>query len=210
MIFGMVIGGIIWSTCFSLFLVFPNPLSFALALLIGPFATGYLGGRLGGRRAANALTFVSAIMVLALSVVYLPDTSWEYPHHMWAGVSLFVTLLVLGNAVFTILGGAAGIQGGKYSKLTQTQSKTRVVEQGEGDFLRGTAPNRPDRLQFKIAELRRKERDLQNDLATIESKTGLEQISPELLQERQKVLQSQLLDIVLEKERLVRESNGNE
>jgi len=67
----------------------------------------------------------------------------------------------------------------------------------------------PDPLQVRIAELRRKEIDLQNDLAIVEAKKGLEQISPELLQERQKVLQSQLLDIVLEKERLIRESKGS-
>jgi hypothetical protein len=38
----------------------------------------------------------------------------------------------------------------------------------------------------------------------------LEQISPEILQERQKVLQRQLLDIVLEKERLIPESKGKQ
>lgn len=207
--FGMIVGLVMWSTCFSLFLVFPSALSFALAFFLGPLATGYLGGRLGGRRASYALTMVSTIMILALSVVYLPRTSWEYPHHLWAGVGLFVTLLVLGNGIFTVFGGVMGIQAGERSKLKQTQGKTKVVRQKRGDFRRGTAPNMPDPLQVKIAELRRKETDLQGDLAIIEARKGLEQISPELLQERQNMLQSQLLDIVLEKERLIRESKGS-
>jgi len=117
MIFGMFVGGIAWSTCFSLFLVFPNALSFALAFFIGPFAAGYLGARLGGIRAAYALTLFGTIIMLALSVTYLPDTSWEYPHHIWAGVGLFITLLVLGNAIFTVFGSVTGIQVGDYSKL---------------------------------------------------------------------------------------------
>jgi hypothetical protein len=210
MIFGVIVGGIIWSTCFSLFIVFPNALSFALAFFVGPFAAGYLGLRMGGRRAAYALTLVGTIMVLALSVTYLPHTSWEYPHHIWAGVGLFVTLLVLGSAIFTFFGSLTGIRAGEYSNLKQIQTKKKVVGQGKGDFLRGRAPNMTDPLQFKVAELSKRERDLRNDLAVIESKKGLEQISPELLQERQKVLQSQLLDIVLEKERLIPESKGKQ
>lgn len=209
MIFGILVGGIAWSTCFSLFLVFPDALSFALAFFIGPFASGYLGARLGGIGAAYTLTLLGTIIILALSLKYLPETSWEYPHHIWAGVGLFVTLLVLGSVIFAVFGSITGIQVGAYSKLKQTQGKTKVVGQKKGDFLRGTAPHMPDPLQVRIAELRKKETDLQNDLAIVEAKKGLERISPELLEERQKVLQRQLLDIVLEKERLIRESKAN-
>jgi hypothetical protein len=209
MIFGMIIGGIIWAASWSVFLVLPGALSFSLALIIGPLVTGYFGGRLGGRRAGYALTFVGTVIALALSTVYVPHISWEYPHNIWAGVSLFITLLVLGNAAFTVLGGVTGIQAREYSKLKQTESKTKVAGQRKDGFLRGTAPSLPDPLQVKITELLRKESDLQNDLATIEAKKGLDQISPTLLQERQNVLQIQLLDVVLEKERLIRESKRN-
>jgi len=206
MLTGMSVGGIIWSVCFSIFFVFPNPLSFVLAFFIGPCATGYLGGRLGGRGTAYALTLFGTIAALALSVVYLPSTSWGYPHHLWAGVFLFATLLILGNAIFISFGGLVGIQGREYSKLKQTRSKTKVAEQKRGDYLRGTAPHTRDPVQARIDELGRRESDLRNDLTIIAAKKGLEQIPPELLEERQKVLQSQLLDTVLEKERLIRQS----
>lgn len=209
MIAGILVGGIIWAACVSLFFVYPNPWTFALALLVGPFLGGFTGGRLGGGRAAYVLIIVGIIAVLAVSVKYVPDTSWQYPHHVWAGIGLFIALLILGNLLFVGFGSLIGIQGALRSGLKRATPKTVVAGPAKGDFVRGTAPRMPNPLQSRIGELEKQEQDLQRDLTVLKDRKGLEQISPQLLREREKEIQTQLLDIVLEKERLLRKTQGN-
>ena len=67
----------------------------------------------------------------------------------------------------------------------------------------------PGFITTKIANLEAKEKDLQNDLTVIKAKKVLDEISPELLEEKKNGLERQLLDIILEKERLIRKSDGN-
>ena len=209
MIAGIFGGGIIWATCFSLFLVFPGPLSFAAALLVGPSVSGYLVARLGGSRAAFALTIMGCVAALALSVIYLPDTTWEYPHHLWAGVGMLTTLLVLGNFIFSLFAGSIGIQFKGRKKLKETPSPKEIIQPESDKISKGTAPVMPSLLQTKMADLEMQEWHLQNDLILIKEKKGLEEFSPELLGEKQKGLETQLVDVILEKERLIRQAVGN-
>jgi hypothetical protein len=209
MIAGIFGGGIIWAICFIPFLVFPEPLSFAAALLVGPSVSGYFVARLGGTRAAFALTIMGSIAALALSVIYLPDTSWEYPHHLWAGAWALTTLLVLGNFIFSLFGGSIGIQFRGLKKLKETPSAKEIVEPERDKTLIGTAPVMPGFLQTKMADLEMQEWHLQNDLILIKEKKGLEEFSPELLWEKKKGLETQLVDVILEKERLIRKAVAN-
>ena len=208
MIAGIVVGGIAWSIYFSLFLIFPDPLSFAAALLVGPFAGGYFGTRVGGWRAATFLVAAGTITVLALSVTYIPHTSWEYPHDLWAGIGLFIALLVLGNLVFASFGSLVAIQRRIPDELKEKPYAPGVLEPAKDNNLRGTAPKMTNPLQTKIVELKMKESDLVRDLTVIKDIKGSGQISSELLQERENVIQKQLLDVILEKERLVRKAEG--
>jgi hypothetical protein len=200
---GIIFGEIIWAICFIPFLIYPGPSSFFLALFIAPFFGGYFGARRGGNGAAYIITIIVFIAVSVLSGVYITNTSWDYAHHLWAGVALLITLLVLCNIIFVVSGGLLGIQ---------IQGRGRHKQEGikpeKDELLRGTLPKVPNPLQAKIGELEMKEKDLRHDLVVIKNKRGLEQVSPELLGEREKGLEKQLLDVILEKERLIRKSEG--
>jgi len=209
MISGIIVGATVWSICFIVFLIYPDPLSFTLALLIGPFVSGYFGARLGGRIAAYVLIIGVTILVLSLSLVYIPNIAWEYPREGWAGVALFIALLVLGNALFVSFGALTGIAAVRSRQSKQRPTDRQTVEVGKDSSLRGTVPKMSDHLQARIVEIEVKEEDLQNDLTVLKYTKTLGQISPGLLEEREKGLQQQLLDIILEKERLIRKSKAN-
>ena len=209
MIAGIIVGGTIWVIFYALFFVFPDTTSFAAALFMGPFAGGYFSSRLGGNRTALILTFIGSIAALILSLTYIPDTSWEYPHHLWAGVSLLTTLLVLGNFLFLTFGSLIGVRVRVHRELKAEPPRKMNIERERDKLLRGTASNMPGFITTKIANLEAKEKDLQNDLTVIKAKKGLDEISPELLEEKKNGLERQLLDIILEKERLIRKSEGN-
>jgi hypothetical protein len=207
---GIIFGLIIWAICFIPFLIYPSPSSFFLALFVAPLFGGYFGARQGGNRAAYIITIIVFIAVSVLSGVYITNTSWDYAHHLWAGVALLITLLILCNIIFVFSGGLLGIQvrGGGRNKQEGVQPEKEIKKPEKDELLRGTLPNSPNLLQAKIAELEMKEKDLRHDLVVIKNKRGLEQVSPELLGEREKGLEKQLLDVILEKERLIRKSEG--
>jgi hypothetical protein len=207
---GIIFGEIIWAICFIPFLIYPGPSSFFLALFIAPFFGGYFGARRGGNRAAYIITIIVFIAVSVLSGVYIPNTSWDYAHHLWAGVALLITLLILCNIIFVVSGGLLGIQiqGRGRHKQEGIKPEKEIKKPEKDELLRGTLPKVPNPLQAEIAELEMKEKDLRHDLVVIKNKRGLEQVSPELLGEREKGLEKQLLDVILEKERLIRKSEG--
>jgi hypothetical protein len=216
MIAGIFVGGIIWAIYFVLFLVFPGPSSLFAALLVGPYASGYFSARLGGHRAAFVPTVLGSIAALALSVIYLPDTSWAYPHHLWAGVIMLTTLLVLGNFLISSVGTSLGIQVAGRDKLKERPLENQTAEVRSDGTSVATTPQTLDPLKAKMLELKVRQLDLLDDLAFLndlnsaEEDRGLEEISPELLEEKKNLLQKQLLDLILESERLSREyaSNG--
>jgi hypothetical protein len=207
---GIIFGLIIWAICFIPFLMYPSPSSFFLALFVAPLFGGYFGARRGGNRAAYIITIIVFIAVSVLSGVYIPNTSWDYAHHLWAGVAFLITLLILCNIIFVVSGGLLGIQiksRGRH-KQEDTKPEEEIKKPEKDELLQGTLPKMPNPLQAKITELEMKEKDLRHDLAVIKNKKGLEQVSPELLGEREKGLEKQLLDVILEKERLIRKSEG--
>ena len=211
MVAGIIFGQIIWAICFIPFLIYPSSSSFFLALFIAPFFGGYFGARRGGNGAAYIITIIVFIAVSVLSGVYITDTSWDYAHHLWAGVALLIILLILCNIIFVASGGLLGIQVqriGQRNKQEGLKPEKEIKKPEKEELLRGTLPNSPNPLQAKIAELEMKEKDLRHDLVIIKNKRGLEQVSPELLGEREKGLEKQLLDVILEKERLIRKSEG--
>ena len=210
MVAGIIFGLIIWAICFIPFLIYPSPSSFFLALFVAPLFGGYFGARQGGNRAAYIITIIVFIAVSVLSGVYITNTSWDYAHHLWAGVALLITLLILCNIIFVFSGGLLGIQvqGRGRNKQEGLQPEKEIKKPEKDELLRGTLPKMPNLLQPKIAELEMKEKDLRHDLVVIKNKKGLEQVSPELLGEREKGLEKQLLDVILEKERLIRKSEG--
>ena len=65
-------------------------------------------------------------------------------------------------------------------------------------------------IDMKIQDLTSKEQDLRNDLMSLKDKRRMKGISPELIQTREKELQKELIDVVLEKERLARKLKGQE
>jgi hypothetical protein len=206
MIAGMVAGGSIWGVFLMLFLIFPEPLSLAAALIVGPWAGGYFAARLSGRTAASVVTIVCVIATLAFSVVYVPHTSWEYPHGFWAGVPLLVILLVLGNFIFIFLGTLIGIQVRTQGHLKQRALNREPVKSAQGQILAVKATDMPSYPLTRIEALVLEERHLANDLAVINEKKEFEGLSPELVSEKKVALEKKLLDIVLEKERLIRET----
>lgn len=210
MVAGIIFGLIIWAICFIPFLIYPSPSSFFLALFVAPLFGGYFGARQGGNRAAYIITIIVFIAVSVLSGVYITNTSWDYAHHLWAGVALLITLLILCNIIFVFSGGLLGIQvqGRGRNKQEGLKPEMEIKKPEKEELLRGTLPKMPNPLQAKIAELEGKEKDLRHDLVVIKNKKGLEQVSPELLGEREKGLEKQLLDVILEKERLIRKSEG--
>jgi hypothetical protein len=204
MIPGIVAGVSIWCTFHILFLTFPEPLSLAAALLVAPCTSGYFAARMGGTAGASVLTIAGAIATLALSVIYIPQISWEYPHQFWAGVPLLVTLLVLGNVIFLLFGSSVGIRVRRQSQLNEGSIKREAVESAGNRILAGKTADMPSYSPTSMAALVMKERDLVNDLAVVKEGKGLEWVSPELVGEKKAVLEKQLLDVILEKERLLR------
>jgi hypothetical protein len=197
---GILVGGTIWATYFFLFLVFPAPISLAAALCVGPYAGGYFAARLSGSRAASVVIVTCSIAALALSVTYVRATSWEYPHHLWAGVPLLIALLVLGNCIFICAGTLTGIRVRQDNKLSQRALEGKAMEPEREKVSRQTGHAMPDLPQTKAADLEMKRRNLQNALKLIKEKNGLEEISPELLTEKRKVLEEQLLEVILEQQ----------
>ena len=216
MISGIFVGGIIWAIYFALFLIFPGSSSLFAALLVGPYASGYFSARLGGTRAAFVPVVLGSIAALALSIIYLPDTSWGYPHQLWAGVAMLTTLLVLGNFVFSSIGASMGIQTAGRDKFKERPIKDATAEGRTDSDLVAARPQMHYPLQSKMLDIGARQSDLLddlvllNDLNSVEEGNGLVEFSPELVEEKKNWLQRQLLNLILEKERLSREyaSNG--
>ncbi len=207
MMAGIIGGAAIWALFSTLFFVFPDATSFTAAFFISPFACGYFGARLGGRIAALIVMVAGSLAALILSLIYLPDTSWEYPHDIWAGVGFFIAFFVLGNLVFLMFGSLMGIRVREGQNVKGGTTPRLNVEQGSGELLRGTATGgMPSPVTSKIAILESKEKDLKSDLEVIKTKKGLDGVPLELLEEMQGSLEKQLLDIILQKERLLRKS----
>ena len=204
MIPGIVAGVSIWCTFHILFLTFPEPLSLAAALLVAPCTSGYFAARMGGTAGAWVLTIAGAIATLALSVIYIPHISWEYPHQFWAGVPLLVTLLVMGNFIFLVFGSSVGIQVRRQIQLNEGSIKREAVKPAGNRILGGKTAAMPSYSPTKMAALVIKERDLMSDIAVVKEGKGLEWVSPELVGEKKAALEKQLLDVILEKERLMR------
>ena len=122
---------------------------------------------------------------------------------------MLTTLLVLGNFIFSLFAGSIGIQGSGLKKLRETPSAKEIVEPERDKISKGTAPVMPNFLQTKMADLEMQEWHLQNDLILIKEKKGLEEFSPELLGEKKRGLETQLVDVILEKERLIRKAVAN-
>jgi len=210
MITGIVAGGSIWCMFYILLLIFPEPLSLAGALFIGPFAGGYFAARLSGIKAASVLTIAGTITTLALSVIYIPHTSWEYLHQLWAGITVLVVLLVLANFVFLGFGSMMGIQARSQGQPKEERLKIEDAQSAWDQISAGRGADIPSHGLSRMAALVTEERDLMNDLTVIKEKKALEGFSPELICEKKIALEKQLLDITLEKERLLRKTTGNQ
>ena len=204
MIAAIIAGGAIWSTFYILFLIFPEPLSLAAALLVAPCTSGYFAARIGGRTAASVLTIAGTIATLTLSLIYIPHMSWEYWREFWGGIPLLVALMVLGNLNFLFIGSSVGIQVRRESQLEERITRIGAVKSAGARILPRKATDMPNYSVAGMEALLMAERDLMNDLAVVKEGKGLEWISPELVGERKAALEKQLLDVILQKERLVR------
>ena len=128
---------------------------------------------------------------------------------------MLTTLLVLGNFLISGIGTALGIQVAGRDKLKEKPLEKQTAEV-RSDITSVAKAQMLEPFQTKMLDLKIRQSDLLddltflNDLYSVEEDKGLEEISPELLQEKKNLLQKQLLDLILESERLSREyaSNG--
>jgi hypothetical protein len=204
MISGIYAGGVVSLTCFAIFLSFPGPFTLALVLLISPLAGGFLAARLGGGRAAFLLALTSSIMFAVLIAIYFHELPWEYAHNFWGGVTVFTIFFTICNFVLICAAGAVVTQVVGQNILRKQERGKEVPKPVKAAYLRGTLPPSLNTLKAAIAELEKTEQNLINDLLIIRDKKGLEGISPDALQEKDESLQKQILEVVLEKERLIR------
>lgn len=219
MAYGTLVGAVVWLACYVVFLVFPTPLSVVLGLFLAPFVGGYSAARLGGGGAGTIVTLVGLIVVVVLGVVYIPKESWEPLQNFWGGTAVFVVLSAICNLLLAAIGSSLGVELRNQAKLKQAKSKEQVarpaVESKEQVAIpakvkevRGTLPPSSVSLHTKIAGLEIREQDLRHDLKVLESRKSVEGISLQMVEEKERELQRQLLEVILEKERLISKSNG--
>lgn len=221
--FGTLVGVVVWLACYVVFLVFPTPLSVVLGLFLAPFVGGYSGARLGGERAGTIVTLSGLVVVVVLGVVYIPRESWEPLRDFWGGLAVFVVLSAICNLLLAAIGSSLGAElrnqaESRQTKPKQAESKERVVRSAPESKeqvampakvkeVRGTLPPSSVSLHVKIAGLEMREQDLKHDLKVLEGGKAIEGLSSQLVEEKVKELQKQLLEVILEKERLISKSN---
>ncbi len=120
-----------------------------------------------------------------------------------------IILLVLGNFLFLGLGSFIGIRVRRQGQLKVEPRRKEAAKSARDLTLAAQAAVMPGYSQNRLASIVIEERDLINDLTVIEEQKGLKGISPELVGEKKVALEKQLLDIILEKERLLRETIGS-
>jgi len=215
---GTLVGAVVWLASYVVFLVFHTPLSVVLGLFLAPFVGGYAAARLGGGRAGIIVTLVGLIVVVVLGVVYIPKESWEPLRNFWGGIAVFVVLSAICNLLLAAIGSSLGaelrdqaqsIQAKSIqARSKQSESKEQVARPAKVKEVRGTLPPSSVSLNTKIAGLEIREQDLRHDLKVLESAKAIEGLSSQLVEEKARELQKQLLDVILEKERLIGKSNG--
>ena len=204
MIYGISVAGVISLIGLAIFLGFPGPVTLALVLLIAPLASGFFAARLGGGRAALLIALTSSIMFAVLIAICFSDLSWEYIHNTWGGVTTFTILFTISNFALICASGAVVIQVSRQNMLKEQESGKEIAKPVNVPYLRGTLATTSNAPKTKIAELEKKEQDLRNDLLIIGDKKGLNAISQKMLEEKEESIKKQMLEVVLEKERLIR------
>jgi hypothetical protein len=161
---------------------------------------------------------VIALILLILAIVWKPSRA-----------AIGVVMIIIGLGVtFTGIGAIVGVPMifiGVIFLITGLQKKrepvdVRVKYEGTPQVivspppLRDHAPvevalpqeQRPGAVEGRIGMLTVKEHNLRSDLAALKDSERMEGISPALIQTREEELQKQLLEVILEKDRLVRKS----
>jgi hypothetical protein len=162
---------------------------------------------------------VIALILLILAIVWKPSRA-----------AIGVVLILIGLGVtFTGVGAIVGVPMvfiGVIFLITGLQKKrepvdVRVKYEGQPQVIVSPPPlqdhgpaevaglqqdQRPGAVEGRIGMLTVKEHNLRSDLAALKDSGRMEGISPALIQAREEDIQKQLLEVILEKDRLFRKS----